>query len=58
MWLKSGYYGFPVLVRLRTYSVNSVSSVVETSLATGYDQMVTDVHHRDTKRTENSQRTL
>jgi len=29
LWLKSGYYGFPVFVRLRTYSVNSVSSVVE-----------------------------
>jgi len=26
--------------------VNSVSSVVETSLATGYNQMVTDCHHR------------
>ena len=58
LWLKSGYYGFPVfLVRLRAYSVNFVSFVVETSLAAGYNQMVTDVHHRDTERTENSQRT-
>ena len=34
--LKSGYYSFAVLVSLRTHSVNSVSSVVEKSLAAGY----------------------
>jgi len=49
----------PFLVRLRAYSVNSVSSVVETSLAAGYSQMsYGPVHHRDTERTENSQRTI
>ena len=37
--------------------MNSVSSVVETSLATGYNQWFTDYRHRDTERTEDSQRT-
>ena len=46
------------LDRLRTYSVSFVSSVVETSSAAGYSQMVTDVHHRGTERTEDSQRLL
>jgi len=49
---------FQFLVRLRTYFVNFVSFVVETSYAAGYNQMVTDVHHRDTERTKNSQRRL
>jgi len=49
---------FPVVSSsLCAYSVNSVSSVVETSLATGYNQWFTDYHHRDTERTEDSQRT-
>ena len=32
-------------------------SVVKTSLAAGYNQWFTDYHHRDTERTEDSQRT-
>jgi hypothetical protein len=50
--------GFQFIDRLRTYSVSFVSSVVETSLAAGYSQMVTNVHHRGTERTEDSQRLL
>ena len=39
-------------------SVNSVPLWLKTSLATGYNQWFTDYHHRDTERTEDSQRTL
>ena len=56
--LTSGYYGIPVVSSsLCAYSVNSVSSVVEMSLATGYNQWFTDYNHRGTERTEDSQRT-
>jgi hypothetical protein len=50
---------FQFLVRLRTYSVSFVSSVVENvACLLVYNQMVTDVHHRGTERTEDSQRRL
>ena len=50
---------FQFLVRLRTYSVCFVSFVVENvACLLVIDQMVTDVHHRGTERTEDSQRAL
>jgi len=48
---------FQFLVRLRTYSLSSVNSVVETSQAC-WLSAVTDVHHRGTERTEDSRRLL